>query len=55
MMNELMQYNLITDNLLLLSLKTGSGKSTVIQVTGCLLQGITLVIVSLLVLERGEA
>ena len=35
-------YNLITDNLLLLSLMTGSGKSTVMQVTGCLLQGIPL-------------
>jgi superfamily II DNA or RNA helicase len=45
-------YNLITYNLLLLSLKTGSGKSTVMQVTGCLLRSITLVIVPLLVLEE---
>ena len=47
-------YSLITDNLLLLSLKTGSGKSTVMQVTGCLLRGITLVIVPLLVLGTDQ-
>ena len=47
-------YNLITDNLLLLSLKTGSGKSTVMQVTGCLLQGVTVVIVPLLVLGSDQ-
>lgn len=47
-------YSLITDNLLLLSLKTVSGKSTVMQVTGCLLRGITLVIVPLLVLGTDQ-